>query len=65
MIDGHNLPVAQVAHDRIILDEPYIPRNGLDSFGEITMTIDGVERKWPVRLAPLNGTPSRIVPLAV
>jgi hypothetical protein len=57
LIAGRELPLRQVAHDRIILNGNSIPVElVLDTRAEVVITVDGNIRRWPIQLAtPVSG----------
>jgi hypothetical protein len=47
-VNGHVLPIAQMGPNFLLLNQP-IDHPPVDA--EITLSIDGAETRWPVRLA--------------
>jgi hypothetical protein len=46
-VNGHVLPIAQMGPDFLVLTQPI---NHPPADAEITLSIDGVATRWPVRL---------------
>jgi hypothetical protein len=58
LLNGTVLPIAQLGPDFLILDKP-VDHSPAD--GEIVLSVDGRERRWPVRLpAGISSAASRI-----
>ncbi len=57
LLDGRTIPVGQAGGNVLIFDQPILLP---PATGELIITIDGQEQRWPVSLHP-DGAPSRVV----